>query len=144
MNPSAPYRQAVAVVLFSLILVVIPFTGWAKNECVVEYKTGNQTLTKSLNSGQTFTFSPVVSSLSWVRNTKVRPLEVQVTNLGESGSNPKWVTLPAMYARDPLAGSYSGSVKLYKARCPSLAFPDVQKTPTPGGPVPIPYPKVGQ
>jgi hypothetical protein len=26
----------------------------------------------------------------------------------------------------------------------SIAFPDVCKTPTPGGPVPIPYPNVGQ
>jgi Domain of unknown function (DUF4150) len=26
----------------------------------------------------------------------------------------------------------------------SIAFPDVCKTPTPGGPVPIPYPNIGQ
>jgi hypothetical protein len=60
-----------------------------------------------------------------------------------NGPNPKWVTL-LIGARDPLAGNYSGKVKLYKVRCPSLSFPDTSQTPAPGGPVPIPYPNIGQ
>lgn len=119
-------------------------TSWAANECAVEFKAGSQTMTKSVSAGQTFAFSPSVSGLSWVRNTKTRPVDVQVTNLTPVGTNPKWVTLPAVNAQDPLSGSYSGSVKLYKVRCISLTFPDVQSTPTPGGSVPIPYPNIGQ
>jgi hypothetical protein len=85
-----------------------------------------------------------VSGLSWVRNTKARPVDVQVTNLTPNGPNPKWMTLPSLNARDPLSSNYSGNVKLYKVRCISLVFPDTQSTPAPGGSVPIPYPNIGQ
>lgn len=122
----------------------VPVTSWAANECGVEFKSGSQTMTKNLSAGQTFTFSPTVSSLSWVRNTKVRPVDVQVTNLTPNGPNPKWMTLSPAYPRDPLSGNYSGSVKLYKVRCLSLTFPDTNNTPAPGGSVPIPYPNIGQ
>lgn len=122
----------------------IPVSSWAANECAVEFKSGNQTLTKYASAGQTFTYSPAVSDLSWVRNVKNRPVDVQITNLTPVGANPKWVTLPTLNARDPLSGSYSGSVKLYKVRCLSLTFPDTQSAPTPGGAVPTPYPNIGR
>jgi hypothetical protein len=125
-------------------LLCVPFTSWAANECAIEFKAGNQTVTKNVSAGQTFTYSPAVSGLSWVRNTKARPIDVQITNLTPVGPNPKWVTLPVLNARDPLSGNYSGSVKLYKVRCRSLSFPDTQNTPAPGGSVPIPYPNIGQ
>ncbi len=131
-------------VLINLGLLCIPCAAWAANECRVEFKAGSQTMTKSVSAGQTFTFSPSVSGLSWVRNSKARPVDVQVTNLTPVGTNPKWVTLPSLNASDPLNGNYSGSVKLYKVRCVSLTFPDVNNTPTPGGSVPIPYPNIGQ
>ena len=119
-------------------------TSWAANECGVEFKTGSQTMTKSVSAGQTFAFSPSVSGLSWVRNTNMRPVDVQITNLMPGGTSLKWVTLPTLNARDPLSGNYSGNVKLYKVRCISLMFPDTQSTPAPGGSVPIPYPNIGQ
>lgn len=127
--------------LMLLSLSFAPLQGWAANECAIEFRSGSQTMTKSLSAGQTFSFSPAISGLSWIRNRKVRPVDVLVTNLGPGGPNPKWVTLPILNARDPLAGSYSGNVKLYTARCPNPSFPDVQQTPVPGGSVPIPYPK---
>src|SRR5262245_32645934 len=114
-------------------LICFPVTNWAANECAVEFKVGSQTMTKSVSAGQTFVFSPSVSGLTWVRNTKSRPVDVQITNLVPAGGNPKWVTLPTLNARDPLSGNYSGSVTLYKVRCISLAFPDTQATPAPGG-----------
>lgn len=145
MNSSPlPIRCIGVALLFSLSLLFVPFTSRAANECAVEYKVGSQKMTKGINAGQTFTFSPSISGLSWVRNTKVRQVDVQVTNLTQVGTNPKWVTLPTVNTRDPLSGNYSGSVKLYKARCPSMTFPDTQNTPTPGGSVPIPYPNIGQ
>lgn len=131
-------------ILFCLIYLCAPFTSWAANECGIEYKAAGQTKTKSLNAGTTFTFSPTVSGLSWVRSAKTRPVDVQVTNLTANGPNPKWMTLSPAYPRDPLSGNYSGSVKLYKVRCLSLTFPDTQNTPAPGGSVPIPYPNIGQ
>lgn len=136
--------SAGAAILTLTCFFCVPVTSWAANECGVEFKAGSQTLTKSVSAGQTFAFSPSVSGLSWVRNTKTRPVDVQVTNLTPVGTNPKWVTLPAVNARDPLSGNYSGNVKLYKVRCVSLAFPDTQSTPAPGGSVPIPYPNIGQ
>lgn len=130
--------------LLAVSIVWNPLPGIAANECSVEFKAGTQTMTKSVSAGQTFAFSPSVSGLSWVRNTKTRPVDVQVTNLTPVGTNPKWVTLPGVNARDPFSGNYSGNVKLYKVRCISLVFPDTQSTPSPGGSVPIPYPNIGQ
>lgn len=137
-------RRTGAAFLFSTSFMFIPHPGIAANECAVEFKVGSQTVTKSISAGQTFTYSPVVSGLSWVRSTKVRPVDVQLTNLTQNGPNPKWMTLSPTYPRDPLSGNYSGNVKLYKVRCLSLTFPDTNQTPTPGGPVPIPYPNIGQ
>lgn len=139
-----PLRWIKVAVLFSFSLLYAPFMSWAANECAVEFKAGNQTVTKYVSAGQTFTYSPAASGLSWVRTIKVRPVDVQITNLAPNAPNPKWMTLSPTYPRDPLSGNYSGSVKLYKVRCLSLSFPDTQNTPTPGGSVPIPYPKVGQ
>ncbi len=139
-----PHRWIKVAVLSSFSLLYAPFMSWAANECAVEFKAGGQTLTKSLSAGQTFTYSPSVLGLSWVRSTKNRPVDVQVTNLAPNAPNPKWMTLLPAYPRDPLSGNYSGSVKLYKVRCVSLAFPDTNNTPTPGGSVPIPYPNIGQ
>jgi len=133
-----------AAILSVAGFVCVPFTSWAANKCGIEYKAAGQTKTKSLNAGTTFTFSPTVSGLSWVRSTKTRPVDAQVTNLTPNGPNPKWVTFSPAYPRDPLSGNYSGSVKLYKVRCLSLTFPDTNNTPTPGGSVPIPYPNIGQ
>jgi len=131
-------------VLSSFSLLYAPFMSWAANECAIEFKAGNQTTTKYVSAGQTFTYSTAASGLSWVRTIKVRPVDVQVTNLAPNGPNPKWMALSPTYPRDPLSGNYSGSVKLYKVRCLSLSFPDTQNTPTPGGSVPIPYPNAGQ
>jgi len=139
-----PRPSNAAALLFSIVLFLIPLPLLAANECAVEFKVGSQTLTKSVSAGQTFTYSPAVSGLSWVRSTKVRPVDVQVTNLNQNGPNPKWMTLSPTYLRDPLSGNYSSNVKLYKVRCLSLSFPDTQNTPTPGGSVPIPYPNIGQ
>lgn len=133
-----------ASILFSLGCLALPQPALAANECAVEFKVGNQTLTKTVSAGQTFTYSSAVSGLSWIRSTKVRPVDVQVTNLNQNGPNPKWMTLSPTYPRDPLSGNYSGNVKLYKVRCLSLSFPDTNQTPTPGGSVPIPYPNIGQ
>lgn len=145
MHPTLqPARHLCVALLFATGLLSIPFTSLAANECGVEYKSAGQTKTKSLNAGQTFTFSPTVTGVSWVRNTKARPVDVQVTNLTPNGPNPKWMTLSPAYLRDPLSGNYSGSVQLYKVRCLSLTFPDTQNTPAPGGSVPIPYPNIGQ
>ncbi len=137
-------RSGRVAVLFSIGLMMIPLPILAANECAVEFKVGNQTVTKNVSAGQTFTYAPVVSGISWVRSTKVRPVDVLVTNLNQNGPNPKWMTLSPTYPRDPLAGNYSGNVTLYKVRCLSLTFPDTNQTPTPGGPVPIPYPNIGQ
>ena len=139
-----PLRWIKVAVLFSFSFLYAPSMSWAANECAVEFRVGSQTLTKAVSAGQTFTYSPAVSGLSWVRSIKVRPVDVQITNLNQNGPNPKWMTLAPTYPRDPLNGNYSGNVKLYKVRCLSLAFPDTQNAPTPGGSVPIPYPKVGQ
>lgn len=133
-----------AALLFSIGFFLIPLPLLAANECAVEFKVGSQTLTKSVSAGQTFTYSSAVSGLSWIRSTKVRPVDVQITNLNQNGPNPKWITLSPTYLRDPLSGNYSGNVKLYKVRCLSLSFPDTNQTPVPGGSVPIPYPNVGQ
>jgi hypothetical protein len=143
MNVLKNFRQVVTISLLGFGFLAIPLVGWAKNECAVDYKVGSQTNTKSLDAGQTFTFSPAISSLSWVRNAQARPVEVEVTNLAPGAKTSKWVTLPTKNARDPLAGDYSGNVKLFKARCPSFVFPDTQKSPAPGGSVPIPYPNIG-
>lgn len=139
-----PARRFCTVLIFVTGILATPFTSWAANECGVEYKAAGQTKTKSLDAGQTFTFSPIVSGVTWVRSTKARPVDVQVTNLTPNGPNPKWMTLSPAYPRDPLSGNYSSNVKLYKVRCPPLTFPDTQNTPAPGGSVPIPYPNIGQ
>ncbi|MDO9119858.1 MAG: hypothetical protein Q7U39_18020 [Nitrospira sp.] len=139
-----PLRWIKVAVLFSFSLLYAPFMSWAANECAVEFKAGNQTVTKYVSAGQTFTYSPAALGLSWVRTIKARPVDVQVTNLTPNAPNPKWMTLSPTYPRDPLSGNYSGNVKLYKVRCVSLAFPDTNNTPAPGGSVPIPYPNVGQ
>jgi hypothetical protein len=145
MNRSVrPIRIFGAALLAIISFLSFPFTGWSANECAVEFRTGSQTMTQSVSAGQTFVFSSSVSGLTWVRNTKARPVDVQITNLMPAGANPKWMTLPMLNARDPLSCNYSGNVKLYKVRCVSLAFPDAQATPAPGGPVPIPYPNIGQ
>ncbi len=64
MNVLKKFRQVVTISLLGFGFLVIPLVGWAKNECAVDYKVGSQTNTKSLDAGQTFTFSPAISSLS--------------------------------------------------------------------------------
>ncbi len=140
-KPIATVSGAVILVLGCLTLTL---SASAADECAVEFMIHSQTVMKYVSAGQTFTYSPAVSAVKWVRSTKVRPVDVQVTNLAPNGPNPKWMTLSPTYPRDPLTGNYSGNVKLYKVRCVSLSFPDTQNTPVPGGSVPIPYPNVGQ
>ena len=142
--PISDPRHAATACLILFGSLTIPPESVAANECAVQFRAGGQTSSKNLDAGQTFTFSPIVSGLAWVRNAKTRAISVQVTNLTPVGTNPKWVPLATLHARDPGTGNYSGSVKLFRVRCHSLTYPDVQGPPTPGGSVPIPYPKIGQ
>ena len=121
--------------------------GWNKgNTLAGTFK--NKTKTINLSKGQTKTIDK--KRMNFVKNLKNRKVKFYLKNATN-------VTLEKNQ-RNPVAGTYVGTVKLKKVKCKDdssssssssssskcvdVAFPDVSLTPTPAGPVPIPYPNI--
>ncbi|MEX2491715.1 MAG: hypothetical protein WD425_08125 [Nitrospirales bacterium] len=84
--------------------------------------------------------------MNYVKNLKYRKVKFYLTNAADMtlGENQ----------RNPGAGTYVTTVKLQKVKCLDTAGSshssggstgpvDVSKTPSPAGPIPIPYPNIG-
>lgn len=127
--------------------------GWNKgNTLAGTFK--NKTKTINLSKGQTKTIDK--KRMNFVKNLKNRKVKFYLKNATN-------VTLEKNQ-RNPAVGPYVQKVKLKKVKCKDdsssssssnsstssgssgecLAFPDVSLTPTPAGPVPIPYPNIGK
>jgi hypothetical protein len=127
--------------------------GWNKGSTL----TGNfenKSKTINLSKGQTKTINK--KRMNYVKNLKSRKVKFYLNNAQD-------VTLDKNQ-RNPVAGTYVGTVKLKKvkcigdsssssssngpasakasSKCVDVAFPDVSLTPSPAGPIPIPYPNI--
>lgn len=122
--------------------------GWNKGNSL-QGTFENKSKTITLKKGQTKTINK--NRMNYVKNLKSRQVKFYLKNATN-------VTL-GKNQRNPIAGTYVGTVKLKKVKCigsnssPSsnssskcvdVAFPDVSLTPTPAGPVPIPYPNISK
>ena len=137
------------ILLFVLLVVSFSSVSYAGNECKIKYgwNTGNSlqgtfknhSNTMYLDKGETKTINK--NRMNYVKNLRSQEVKFYLDNasdvtLGENQQNPG-------------AGTYVGTVKLVKAKClttssSSSSFPDVSKTPSPAGPIPIPYPNIGK
>ena len=137
------------MLLFVLLVVSFSSVSYAGNECKIKYgwNTGNSlqgtfknhSNTIYLDKGETKTINK--NRMNYVKNLRSQEVKFYLDNasdvtLGENQQNPG-------------AGTYLGTVKLVKAKClttssSSPSFPDVSKTPSPAGPIPIPYPNIGK
>jgi hypothetical protein len=138
---------------FAIVMGVIAFSvssvAYSANECRIRYgyNTGNAVngtyKNKSkkiyLNKGQTKTINK--NRLNYVKNLKTRNVKLYLKNATN--------VVLAKNKRNPSGGYYVGAtVKLKKVKCLknytncNFNFPDVNKTPSPAGPVPVPYPAI--
>jgi len=129
--------------------------GWNKGN-TLQGTFKNKTKTINLSKGQTKTIGK--NRMNFVKNLKSRKVKFYLKKATD-------VTL-GKNQRNPLAGTYVGTVKLKKVKClggssssPSVsssssssgssdcvAFPDVVRTPAPPipGGVPVPFPNIGK
>ena len=137
------------MLLFVLLLVSFSSVSYGGNECQITYgwNTGNSlqgtfknhSKTISLNTGETKTINQ--NRLNYVKNLNSHEVKFFLENASD-------VTL-GKNQQNPGIGTYVLTVKLVKAKClttssSSPSFPDVSKTPSPAGPIPIPYPNIGK
>jgi hypothetical protein len=142
------------MLLFVLLLVSFSSVSYGGNECKIKYgwNTGNSfngtfknhSKTMYLDKGETKTINK--KRMNYVKNLKSRKVKFYLKHASDMtlGKNQ----------RNPGGGTYVGTVKLKKVKClntasssnsssGSVSFPDVSKTPSPAGPIPIPYPNIG-
>ena len=142
------------ILLFVLLMVSFSSVSYGGNECKVKYgwNTGNtlngtfknHSNTMYLDKGETKTINK--KRMNYVKNLKSRKVKFYLKNAADMtlGKNQ----------RNPGAGTYVATVKLKKVKCLNTASSsnsssgstgpvDVIKTPTPAGPIPIPYPNLG-
>lgn len=137
------------ILVFGLLLFSFSSVSYGGNECKIQYgwNTGNSlqgtfknhSNTIYLNTGETKTINK--NRMNYVKNLKSHEVKFYLKNASDvtMGDNQ----------RNPKIGTYVGTVKLEKAKClatssSSPSFPDVSKTPSPAGPIPIPYPNIGK
>ena len=148
------------ILLFVLLLISFSSVSYGGIECKVKYgwNTGNSlsgtfknhSNTMYLDKGETKTINK--NRINYVKNLKSRQVKFYLTNAADMtlGKNQ----------RNPGAGTYVATVKLKKVKCLNTASSsnsssgsnssglstgpiDVSKTPSPAGPIPIPYPNIG-
>ena len=137
------------MLLFLLLLVSFSSVSYGGNECKIIYgwNTGNSlqgtfknhSKTIYLNTGETKTINQ--NRMNYVKNLTSQEVKFYLENASD-------VTL-GKNQQNPGIGTYVLTVKLVKAKClatssSSPSFPDVKKTPSPAGPIPIPYPNIGK
>jgi hypothetical protein len=135
------------ILLFVLLLFSFSSVSYGGNECKIKYgwNTGNslQGTFKNhsniiyLNTGETKTINQ--NRMNYVKNLTSQEVKFYLENASD-------VTL-VKNQQNPGVGTYVVTVKLVKAKClatssSSPSFPDVNKTPSPAGPIPIPYPNI--
>lgn len=137
------------ILLFVLLLFSFSSVSYGGNECKIKYgwNTGNslQGTFKNhaniiyLNTGETKTINQ--NRMNYVKNLTSQEVKFYLENASD-------VTL-GKNQQNPDIGIYVLAVKLVKAKClptssSSPSFPDVSKSPSPTGPIPIPYPNIGK
>ncbi len=136
------------MLLFVLLLVSFSSVSYGGSECKIKYgwNTGNSFNGTFKNHSKTIYLNKGVTKkinkkrLNYVKNLKSRKVKFYLKNAADMtlGKNQ----------RNPVGGTYVSKVKLVKAKClssssGSVSFPGVAKTPSPAGPIPIPYPNIG-
>lgn len=154
------------IMIVGLVSFLFTSVAYGGNECRIKYGWNkgntiagtfkNKSKKIYLNKGQTKTINK--KRMNYVKNLKSRNVKFYLKNaqnvtLGKDQSNP-------------VAGTYVGKVKLKKvkclgdtssssssnnsasssssSKCADVAFPDVSLTPSPAGPIPIPYPNISK
>jgi hypothetical protein len=136
------------ILLFVWLVVSFSSVSYGGNECRIQYgwNTGNSlqgtfqnhSNTMYLDKGETKTINK--NRMNYVKNRRSRKVKFYLENAAD-------VTL-GEDQRNPGAGTYVATVKLKKVKCldpagSSTGPVDVIKTPSPAGPIPIPYPNLG-
>jgi len=143
------------ILVFGLLLFSFSSVSYGGNECKIQYgwNTGNSlqgtfknhSNTMYLDKGETKTINK--NRMNYVKNRRSRKVKFYLENAAD-------VTL-GEDQRNPVAGTYVATVKLKKVKCldatgssnssgGSTGPVDVIKTPSPAGPIPIPYPNLGR
>ncbi len=137
------------ILLFVLLLVSFSAVSYGGNECKIQYgwNTGNSlqgtfknhSKTIYLNTGETKTINQ--NRMNYVKNLSSQEVKFYLENASD--------VILGKNQQNPGIGTYVLTVKLVKVKClttssSSPSFPDVNKTPSPAGPIPIPYPNIGK